>query len=213
MGECALLAETAADAQTANAAIHALAATLERFAGYGIERPVPGVASLLIPYNPALLDAASAERLVQQAAANTGHATQATARLHTIGVRYGGTDGPDLAETAATLGISEAELVALHCAQRYRVLLLGFAPGFPYLGPLPPILQLPRRATPRVRVPAGSVAIAAEYSGIYPTVLPGGWHLLGRCEARLFDPAADPPAALLPGDELRFEPLAGGVLP
>jgi len=223
MGECALLAEPEADAagptalpgrlEAANAAIHALAAELECSAPLGIQRPVPGAVSLLVPFDPLRIERKTVERTLLEAASRSGQHPAPTPRLHTIGVRYGGDDGPDLAEVAATLGCDEAEVVARHCAHDYRVLLLGFAPGFPYLGPLPPALRLPRRSTPRVAVPAGSVAIAAEYSGIYPAVLPGGWHLLGRCATALFDPHADPPAVLLPGDVVRFEPLAGGVVP
>jgi KipI family sensor histidine kinase inhibitor len=90
---------------------------------------------------------------------------------------------------------------------------IGFAPGFPYLGPLPELLRLPRRSTPRTRVPAGSVAIAADMTGIYPAVLPGGWHLIGRTPLRLFDPHASPPSLLAPGDGVQFEPLPDGIVP
>ena len=213
MGENALLAEPRADAEAANAAVHAVAAELARNAIHGLAQPVPGATSLLVPFDSLAVERALVERAVLDAASSMGQQPQRSQRLHTIGVRYGGEDGPDLAEVAAALGISEAEVVALHCAPVYRVLLLGFAPGFPYLGPLPEVLRLPRRSTPRVAVPGGSVAIAAEYSGIYPTVLPGGWHLLGRCATSLFDPHADPPAMLSPGDGVRFEPLPGGVVP
>jgi KipI family sensor histidine kinase inhibitor len=108
---------------------------------------------------------------------------------------------------AATLGLAPAEVVALLVAAPLRVMMIGFAPGYPYLGPLPAALQLPRRATPRQRVPAGSVAIAAGLAGIYPAALPGGWHLVGRTDARLFDPQADPPALLAPGDYVQFVAL------
>jgi inhibitor of KinA len=92
-------------------------------------------------------------------------------------------------------------------------MMIGFAPGFPYIGPLPEQLVLPRRATPRAAVPAGSVAIAAGLTGIYPSRLPGGWHLIGRMPLRLFDPAASPPSTLAPGDGVRFEPQPTGLLP
>jgi KipI family sensor histidine kinase inhibitor len=213
MGESALLAEPQADAEAANAAGHAVALELAGNAIHGLAQPVPGATSLLVPFNSLAIERALVEHAVLDAASSIGQQPRPSPRLITIGVRYGGEDGPDLAEVAATLGSSEAEVVALHCAPVYRVLLLGFAPGFPYLGPLPEALRLPRRSTPRVAVPAGSVAIAAEYSGIYPATLPGGWHLLGRCATSLFDPHADPPAMVLPGDGVRFEPLPGGVVP
>jgi KipI family sensor histidine kinase inhibitor len=123
---------------------------------------------------------------------------------HTIGVRYGGTDGPDLAEVAARLGLTEPEVVDRHTAAVYTVFMLGFTPGFPYLGPLPDALVLPRRATPRTSVPAGSVAIAGRQTGIYPAPTPGGWHLIGRTDETLWDPARDHPALLEPGDTVRF---------
>lgn len=213
MGESALLAEPDADPLTANAVVHAVAAELERMALPGLQRPVPGAASLLVLFDARHLGHAHAERVLLDAASRASELHAGQTRLHTIGVRYGGADGPDLPDVAAALGCTEAEIVARHCAPTYRVLLLGFAPGFPYLGPLPAALRLPRRAKPRVSVPAGSVAIAAEYSGIYPAVLPGGWHLVGRCATPLFAVDAEPPALLLPGDNVRFEPLPGGVLP
>ena len=108
---------------------------------------------------------------------------------------------------AAAVGLPEHEVVRLHASVEYRVLVLGFVPGFAYLGLLPPGLELPRRATPRVRVPAGSVAVTGRQSGVYPLDGPGGWHLLGRTDVPLWDPAADPPARLAPGDRVRFVPV------
>lgn len=121
-----------------------------------------------------------------------------------IPVSYGGPDGPDLEAVAAHLGLAPAEVIQLHQQPLYRVLMLGFTAGFPYLGTVPPRLALPRRASPRVRVPAGSVAIAERFTGIYPRETPGGWHLIGRTEIPLFDPTHDPPARLKPGDFVRF---------
>ncbi len=128
-------------------------------------------------------------------------------RIVEIRVRYGGECGPDLEELARATGLSPDEIVALHCGADYTVAAVGFAPGFPYLAGLPEILAVPRRSTPRLRVAAGSVAIAAGQAGIYPAESPGGWHVLGRTDAVLFDPAADPPALLQPGDRVRFVPV------
>jgi len=125
-----------------------------------------------------------------------------------IPVRYGGDDGPDLEDIAALVGRSPGEVVDLHASAAYRVLFLGFAPGFGYLGPLPTELVLARRATPRVRVPVGSVAIAGPYSAVYPGESPGGWHLLGRSTAAIWDPRREPPAMLAPGTIVRFAPEA-----
>ena len=113
-------------------------------------------------------------------------------------------DGPDLAEVARLTGLGEDEVVARHCAATYTVGFLGFAPGFAYLVGGDPLLAVPRRADPRVRVPAGSVAIAGPYSGVYPRESPGGWRLLGRTELVLFDETRRPPALLALGDHVRF---------
>jgi KipI family sensor histidine kinase inhibitor len=120
-----------------------------------------------------------------------------------IPVRY---DGPDLSAVADDTGLSEDQVVALHIGAAYEVAFCGFAPGFGYLTGLPRPLQLPRRATPRTVVPAGSVAIAAGYAAVYPGASPGGWHLLGSTDLVLFDPDRDPPALLTPGTRVRFEP-------
>lgn len=122
-------------------------------------------------------------------------------RLIEIRVRY---DGPDLADVAARAGLSPAEVIGRHSALEYCVALLGFVPGFGYLGPIDPALVLPRRASPRTRVPAGSVAIGGAQTGIYPAETPGGWHLIGRTTAVMFDPARQPPALLAVGDRVRF---------
>ena len=121
-----------------------------------------------------------------------------------IPVRY---DGPDLVEVAEMAGCTVDQLISLHTAARHVVAFCGFAPGFGYLRGLPRQLQLPRRSTPRTRVPNGSVAIAAEYSAVYPTESPGGWHLLGTTELVMFDVRREPPALLTPGTSVRFESI------
>lgn len=130
----------------------------------------------------------------------------AHARRVEIAVRYGGDDGPDLAAVAAHSGLSPEEVVARHCAPDYRVAMLGFAPGFPYLLGLDPRLATPRLSQPRLRVAAGSVGIGGAQTGIYPQAGPGGWRILGRTRVRLFDPPRDPPSLLQPGDMVRFVP-------
>lgn len=122
----------------------------------------------------------------------------------TVPVQYGGTGGPDLREVAERLQMTENEVIQLHISVEYTVQMIGFLPGFPYLGPLPEVLHLPRRDTPRLRVPPGSVAIAAGQTGIYPQASPGGWHLIGHTDFQLFDPAQRPPARLSLGDRVRF---------
>jgi KipI family sensor histidine kinase inhibitor len=196
MGEGALLVETA-DAAAAQDLRRALSAVSLP----GLRQLVPGQASLLLEADPLLTDLeALAARLPELA-----RAAPATpeARLHEFTVQY---DGEDLAACAKRLGIETAELVRRHAAPLYTVAFLGFAPGFPYLTGLDAGLKLPRRADPRARVPAGSVAMADEFTGIYPEATPGGWHLLGRCDALLFDAARAVPALLSPGDRVRFKP-------
>jgi KipI family sensor histidine kinase inhibitor len=126
-------------------------------------------------------------------------------RLHTIPVRY---DGPDLHAVAEQTGLSSDEVIRRHSEPEYLVYLLGFVPGFAYLGDLHPSLVLPRRSSPRTRVPAGSVAIAGAQTAVYPLTTPGGWHLLGTTPLDLFDAARDPAALLSSGDRVRFEPIS-----
>ncbi|HEX8024665.1 MAG TPA: 5-oxoprolinase subunit PxpB [Candidatus Limnocylindrales bacterium] len=126
-----------------------------------------------------------------------------------IPVRYGGAGGPDLEALAATTGLTPAQLIEAHAGTTYRAQFLGFAPGFAYLGPLPIELVAPRRPSPRVHVPAGSVAIAGPYTAVYPIDSPGGWHLVGRTAVRVWDPARQPPALLEAGTIVRFVPETG----
>jgi KipI family sensor histidine kinase inhibitor len=126
------------------------------------------------------------------------------AREVQIPVAYGGDDGPDLTDVAAHTGLAPDEVVRRHCAGEYVVYLLGFLPGFAFMGGLPPELATPRRAEPRTAVPARSVGIGGEQTGIYPLASPGGWNLIGRTPLELFDPSAKEPTLLRPGDRVRF---------
>jgi KipI family sensor histidine kinase inhibitor len=137
----------------------------------------------------------------------TAHPPAGDGPLVEIPVRY---DGPDLAEVAALWGTTPAGAAELHAAAEHRVAFCGFAPGFGYLTGLPePYDAVPRRATPRTRVPAGAVALAGPWTGIYPRPSPGGWQLVGRTDVELFDPARDPAALLAPGTRVRFVPVDG----
>ncbi len=126
--------------------------------------------------------------------------------LHEIPVVYGGASGPDLPEMARRAGVSESDYVQKHAAAEYIVAFLGFQPGFPYLLGLPNAMHAPRRASPRIRVAAGSVAVGGAYAGIYPANGPGGWQIIGRTSAVLFDPQRSAPALMMPGDRVRFVP-------
>lgn len=129
-----------------------------------------------------------------------------TGVLHEIAVEYGGIAGPDLPALAERAGMDAATYINSHAAGEYSVSFLGFQPGFPYLHGLPGTLHAPRRASPRIRVAAGSVAIGGSYTGIYPASGPGGWQIIGRTTAVLFDPQREAPALLMPGDRVRFVP-------
>lgn len=121
-----------------------------------------------------------------------------------IPVRYGGEEGPDLQEVAEACGLSQEEVIQIHTSVLYPVHMIGFMPGFPYLGGMSPLIATPRRSEPRLRVPAGSVGIGGDQTGIYPLDSPGGWNLIGRTSIRLFDPQQESPVLLKPGDRVRF---------
>lgn len=128
-------------------------------------------------------------------------------RVVRIPVCYGGRFGPDLGTVAEHHRLTEEEVIARHSAPEYLVYMLGFAPGFPFLGGLPEELATPRRATPRLKIAAGSVGIAGQQTGAYPLDSPGGWQIIGRTPVALFIPASDPPTLLAPGDLVKFEPI------
>ncbi|MBS0581582.1 MAG: 5-oxoprolinase subunit PxpB [Proteobacteria bacterium] len=221
LGDRALLLRLGAGIDaTLNACVHALAHTLREAALPGVVDIVPAYASVAVHYDPRAWSepAAStapgerlAQRLLEIAAALPAPArTALSAEQGTvleIPVCYGGEHGPDLADVAGLAGVGADEVIARHVAGDYRVAMLGFAPGFPYLLGLDPALHAPRRANPRTRVPAGSVAIGGAQTGIYPRELPGGWQILGRTPLTLFDAARDPPALLAPGQRVRFRAI------
>jgi KipI family sensor histidine kinase inhibitor len=172
----------------------------------GIRNLHPAFASVLIDFDPRRWTHEDVEKLVREQMAATPEAA-GDGRLVEIPVRYGGVDGPDLEDVARHTGLPPRRVVELHAAAEYPVYFVGFAPGFPYLGGMPPELATPRLDAPRKWVPAGSVAIGGAQTGIYPLGSPGGWRLIGRTSLRLFDPAADPPAFLRMGDRVRFLPV------
>jgi inhibitor of KinA len=194
-----------------NARVHAAAARLRKLLP-GVEC-VPAYASLLLRFDPAHWsdgDHLSAHQRLQEAvlvALRDVPDAVDSAREVEIPVLYGGTAGPDLEAVATQIGLPRAEVIARHSAATYRVAMLGFAPGFPYLLGLDPALAVPRRVDPRISVPAGSVAIGGIQTGIYPQALPGGWQLIGRTPLVLFDLAASEPSLLQPGDRVRFRAI------
>lgn len=172
----------------------------------GVAALTPGMNNLTIGFDPLRIDPATLEAAVRAAWAEPAQA-RALGRLVEIPVHYGGEAGPDLADVAAHCGLSPAEVVRRHTAAEYVVYFIGFQPGFAYLGGLDDALHTPRRAEPRTAVPAGSVGIGGAQTGIYPLATPGGWQLIGHTALPLFDPAAEPPTLLAPGDRVRFVAL------
>jgi Allophanate hydrolase subunit 1 len=168
-----------------------------------IEAVVPADGSLLVILHCGAAPSDTLRRLLGEALPARA---DAAGRVHTLAVRYGGAAGPDLARLAELAGVSVDAAIALHAAAQYRVMFIGFQPGFAYLHGTPVALQQPRLARPRTRVAAGSLAIGGAYSGIYPASGPGGWNLIGAVDACLFDAARAAPALLQPGDRVNFVP-------
>lgn len=184
-----------------NARVRAMDLELARSPFPGFRESVPTLRSLLVVYDP---DHATFHDVRQalEAAAGAPAPPPPAGRLHRIPVVY---DGEDRDAVARARGLTADELTALHSSHDYTAFMLGFMPGFAYLGPLPEPLHVPRRTTPRVRVPAGAVGIAGALTAVYPSASPGGWSLIGRAAAALFDPHRDPPSLVQPGDRVRFE--------
>ena len=203
-GDAALLLETGAGAPDQDGNGAATVAALIRAADLpGVIDVVPGAVTVLVSVEPGSWSLAGlAARLTELASAAAAVEVTEPGGAEIIDVCY---DGPDLADVASLTGLSVAEVIARHQAAAYRVGWLGFAPGFAYLTGLDPLLAaVPRLDSPRQRVPAGSVAIAGGLAAVYPAASPGGWRLLGRTTARLWEPDRDPPALLAPGTRVRF---------
>lgn len=177
----------------------------------------PAYSTLLVHLDPSALgigQASVVERAVRRVLDARGAQASSLGppRSVEIPVCYDASCGPDLADVAALHRLTPEALVRLHSEATYTVRFLGFSPGFPYLAGLPQKLVTPRLPTPRMRVPAGSVAIAGDQAGIYPRETAGGWRILGRTPITIFDPAATEPAALRPGDQVRFVPISPAEL-
>jgi inhibitor of KinA len=165
---------------------------------------VVGYCSVTLYFDPLGVDPAWLQAEVLAVAASLPGGSAVEGRLLDVPVCYGGEYGPDLADVAAHAQVSEEDVVTMHARVTYHVYMVGFIPGFAYMASVDPRIALPRRSTPRERVPAGSVAIAAGQTGIYPMETPGGWHLIGRTHVRPYDPAREEPFLFRPGDQVRF---------
>ncbi|MDA7415562.1 5-oxoprolinase subunit PxpB [Xenophilus arseniciresistens] len=170
----------------------------------GVSEALPGMNNLTLLFDPAQIDADELELRVLALWPELQALPAGESRQVDIPVDYGGEHGPDLQAVAQHTGLSPAEVVRRHSGGDYVVYLLGFLPGFAFMGGLAPELATPRRSEPRTAVPARSVGIGGAQTGIYPSVSPGGWQLIGRTPLQLFDPLADPPTLLRAGDRVRF---------
>jgi inhibitor of KinA len=174
---------------------------------HGVVETVPTLRSLTVHYDPAVMTHDGLQARIQTMLAGL-EGRQAHGRSWTIPVCYDPSVGPDVGDVAKRAGREAKAVVELHASVRYRVYMLGFLPGQPYVGDLPEALHLPRRENPRTAVPPGSVAIATTMTTIYPLESPGGWHLIGRTPVRLFDASREPPVLLAPADDASFKPIS-----
>lgn len=207
-GDAALVVELPARVDPAiNGRLVSMAEAVRRRAGAAIRDVVVGYCTLTVYFDPLHVDASWLEGEMRSVAKEDMEEEAGNSATIDVPVCYGGDLGPDLHDVAAVCGCTEEEVIRLHSGVEYRVFVVGFVPGFAYMGVVDDRLALPRRSVPRTRVPAGSVAIAAGQTGIYPMETPGGWHLLGRTPIRPFDPGRAQPVLFRPGDRVRFRAI------
>jgi KipI family sensor histidine kinase inhibitor len=189
----------------------ALAARLQARVGREVRDIVPGYCSLGVHFDPLLTDIVALERAIEEEAGLVRDDEQgADSAVVEIPVRYGGAEGPDLESVAVWAGCTIDEVIERHAMRAYRVYKLGFVPGFAYMGRVDQTIAAPRRRVPRERVPAGSVGIAGEQTGVYPIATPGGWRIIGQTDTVMFDATRPKPNLVRPGDSVRFVPVTLG---
>ena len=190
-----------------NDKVRAITALLKKNIPAGVEAIVPAYRSLSLLYDPLVTTPAGLTEILNTLEADPHAAEIAEAKVVSIPVCYGGEFGPDICVVAEHTGLREDEIVAIHASVDYRIYMIGFTPGFCYLGGLDRRLQTPRRKTPRMELPAGSVGVAESQTGMYPVDSPGGWQISGRTPLRLFAPARQTPFLYEAGDRIRFVPI------
>jgi inhibitor of KinA len=186
----------------------ALADALRARCGAALRDVVIGYCTVTVYFDPLTTDAAWLESEMRAVLRDASHLQPHAGGTVDVPVCYGGELGPDLGDVAAAAALSEAAVIDLHTSVAYRVYVVGFIPGFPYMAHVDPRLALPRRPVPRTAVPAGSVAIAAGQTGIYPAETPGGWHIIGRTWIKPYDPSRAQPFLFQPGDTVKFHAVA-----
>jgi inhibitor of KinA len=184
----------------------ALAEVLKNARLPGVTEVVATFRSLSVNYDSLVTTGCDLERAIAAFVKEPGSSSHVS-RLWDIPVCYDPQFAPDIEDVAKSVGLTTAEVAALHTSTQYHVYMIGFVPGYPYMGDLPAKLQLPRRSDPRTRVPPGSLAIAFGMTAVYPYESPGGWHLIGRSPVRFFDPESAKGALLGPGDVVKFRPV------
>jgi len=209
MGDRGLLLEFGDEiSREINEKVRRMALAIHAEAIEGIIETIPTYRSLLIIYNPVILPMEDLKERLKRMEKGLQQTPLPEPKLTRIPVVYGGNYGPDLEEVAKYLHVSPEEVVQLHCSKPYLIYMIGFMPGYPYMGELPQALVTPRLKTPRLLVPKGSVAIAQRQTGIYSMESPGGWQILGRTPVELFHPEKDPPALLQMGDFVQFHQIS-----
>ncbi len=190
-----------------NAKIIALYKKAKRQSLNGITEMIPTFRSLMVLFDPEQVDHIELQQGLLSLLDTIEYGNE-SGRRWTLPVCYDTEFGPDMTDVAEQSGLSTDEVRNLHAQQSYFVYMIGFLPGYGYMGDLPEPIRLPRRATPRTRVPRGSVAIAKDMTAVYPLESPGGWHLIGRTPIPMFNPSADEPVLLAPGDQVSFEAIS-----
>jgi inhibitor of KinA len=209
-GDRALLVEYGAGIDPAvNDKVRAMTALLKKNLPEGVEAVVPAYRSLSILYDPLAMTPARLAEILHALEADSRAVEVAEPKVVPIPVCYGGEFGPDIGVVAEHTGLPEAEIVAIHASVDYPIYMIGFTPGFCYLGGLDGRLQTPRRKTPRTNLPAGSVGLAESQTGVYPVESPGGWQIIGQTPLRLFAPTRETPFLYEAGDRIRFVPITG----
>src|SRR6266508_2981877 len=189
---------------TINQRVHALAALINISRFEGVIETVPAYATLLVHYDPLILSFVQVKNYLREKVAQAADNESRKRKRVEVTVRYGGEYGIDLESVARHCRLSMDDVIQIHSQKTYTVFMMGFTPGFPYMGKLDDAIVVPRLETPRTRVPAGTVAIAGSQTGIYSIDSPGGWQLIGWTPVRLFNPESESPFLFSPGDEVKF---------
>ena len=208
VGDCALTVEFGQEiSEEINGRVQSLAMALKSAAIPGVLEWVPTYRSLLVCYDPVKISCRRLMIMLRRLIGKAGRAAQSGLRVWQVPVCYGGEFGEDLGFVAQNAGMTPEEVVSLHSNTEYRIYMLGFLPGFAYLGGLDKRIHTPRLTSPRTRIPPGSVGIGGEQTGIYPIASPGGWQLIGRTPVKPYDPRRALPILFEAGDFLRFVPI------